>query len=344
MFRRAARPAQHRFSTGPEPLLKKCRLPWRWDTPCAAFPAAGVAGLRFRSSSPAPVEAGLRIAGEDKIVPVVSRRRQTASRVCLLLSIAGLLCAGCVPRGPSGEVRFDFRGSQFDNAQLKLLDPGTSWLVVPEADGLRVVMPQAARVDEVGFGPRAGLRGDFEIAAAFEIIKLSSPATGYGIGPRIHITTATEDEQAATVARLRRVRERDIFSAHSARYVATERDPRERKHATATVPTSALAGKLVLRRTGTNLQYMAIDGEGEIPAEIRSAPFTDADVSSVRISLHRGGASTAGEVRWKEVVLRADEFVPPRGGRRGRWLLALGGLLTAVLLGISGWHYRGLRP
>lgn len=305
MFRRAAIPAQYQFPTGTEPM-----------------------------------GTGLETTGEGRIRAIDPCRRQTAHRVCLLLSIAGLLWAGCVQSVRGGEERFDFRGSQFDNARLKILGEGTARLVAPEADGLRVVIPQAALVQEAGFGPRVGLRGDFEIIAIFEIIKLASPQSGYGVGPRIYITTATEDEQVATVGRLRRVREGDVFAAHSARYVATEPDQRRREHVTATVPTTAKVGRLGLRRTGTNLQYLAIDGEGGIPAEIRSAPFTDADVSSVRISLHRGGGNAAGEVRWKEVVIRADEFVQPRGSRLGGWLLALGALLAAVVLGFGAWHYR----
>jgi hypothetical protein len=133
---------------------------------------------------------------------------------------------------------------------------------------------------------------------------------------------------------------RDVFSAHSARYVGTEQDQRQREHSATTVRTTAKVGKLGLRRTGTNLQYLVVDGEAAIPAEIRSAAFTDADVSSVRISLHRGGADTAGDVRWKEVVMRADEFIEPQGRRTRGWVLPLGALLAAVVLGIGVWRYR----
>jgi hypothetical protein len=242
-----------------------------------------------------------------------------------------------------GEERFDFRGSQFDNARLKILGEGTARLVAPEADGLRVVIPQSAPVEEVGFGPKFGLRGDFEIVATFEIVQISSPKNGYGVGPRIYITTATEDEQAATVARLKRVREGDVFSAHRARYLATEQGERRRDHMTATVPTTAKVGRLGLRRIGTNLQFLATEGEAEMAASIRSVSFTDADVSSVRISLHTGGANTAGDVRWKDVLIRADEFVQPRGSRTAGRLLALGALLAAVVLGIAGWRSRRWR-
>jgi hypothetical protein len=78
-------------------------------------------------------------------------------------------------------------------------------------------------------------------------------------------------------------------------------------------------------------------------ASIRSVSFTDADVSSVRISLHTGGANTAGDVRWKDVLIRADEFVQPRGSRTAGRLLALGALLAAVVLGIAGWRSRRWR-
>jgi hypothetical protein len=279
----------------------------------------------------------------EGICAPISARRQTAHGVCVLLSIVGLLWMGCVQAVRGGEERFDFRGSRFDNARLTVLGEGTAQLLVPEADGLRIAIPQGAAVDEVGFAPRFRLRGDFEIIATFELIHLPSPKSGYGVGPRIYIGTATEDEQAATVARLRRVREGDVFSAHNARYAATKDAGRERTHRTVLVPATGKVGRIGLRRTGTNLQYLASDGEGGNPAEIGSWTFTAADVSSVRMSLHGHGAAAAGEMRWKDVVIRADEFVRPHGSRWAGRLLALGALLVPVAVGIGVWRYRRRR-
>lgn len=278
-----------------------------------------------------------------RICAAISARRQTAHGVCVLLLIAGLPWTACVQGVRAGEARFDFRGSQFDNARLRVLGEGTAELLVPEADGLRIAIPQGVTVDEVGFAPRFGLRGDFEIIVTFEVIHLPTPTSGYGVGPRIYIGTATEDEQAATVARLRRVREGDVFSVHNARYVATKDAGRERTHRTVFVPATGKVGRIGLRRTGTNLQYLASEGEGGIPAEIGSWPFTAADVSSVRMSLHGHGAAAAGVMRWKDVAIRADEFVRPHGSRMAGRLLALGALLVPVAVGIGVWRYRRRR-
>lgn len=266
-----------------------------------------------------------------------------AARMGALFWVAGLLGAGAVLTASGEEQRFDFRESRFDNARLRLLGEGIAELLVPERDGLRVTIPQGAAVEEVGFAPRFGLRGDFEIIVTVEVIDLPTPTSGYGVGPRIYIAAATEDEQAATVARLRRIREGDVFSAHNARYLATKDGGRERKHKIFFVPAAGKVARIGLRRTGTKLQYLASEGDGAIPVEISSWTFTAADVPSVRISLHGHGAAAAGEVRWNDVVIRADEFVRPRTSHGAGRVLALGALLASIAVGIGVWRYRRRR-
>ncbi|NLX95675.1 MAG: DUF1583 domain-containing protein [Rhodopirellula sp.] len=279
--------------------------------------------------------------------PLTLHTRIAATLVSsLLLRIAlltGLLAAIGTRASAFEEKRFDLRDSQFDNAALRLAPAGTSRLVVPEADGLRMMIPAAARVDEVGIQPRVGLRGDFEIIVTYEIIKIAPPKSGYGCGPRIYISTATEDEQAATISRMKRVKEGDSFCAHSARYVAAEQGERQRQHVIHIAPAAAGTGRLCLRRTGKDLHWLADDAERDVLIERHTAPFTDADVSYVQISLHRGGAKTAADARWKEVILRADEFVGGRDANSGGWLLALGGLLAGAVVAIGVWYYRRAR-
>lgn len=260
--------------------------------------------------------------------------------IALVLALLSVIGAGA---SALGEKRIDLRNSQFDNAALGLVHAGTSRLVVPETDGLRMMIPPAARVDEVGIQPRVSLRGDFEIIVTYEIIKIVPPKSGYGCGPRIYISTASDDEQAATISRMKRVKEGDSFCAHSARYVAAEQGERQRKHVIHVAPAAAGSGRLCLRRTGKDLHWLADDAERGVFIELHTAPFTDADVSYVQISLHRGGAKTAAEARWKEVILRADEFVGGRDTGSGNWLLVLGGLLAGAAVAVGVWYYRRAR-
>ncbi len=266
------------------------------------------------------------------------KRRPPHSAIAPLLAVGVLLACGCIDAPQSGEQRFDLRNAEFDNRGLQLLHPGTGRLVRPEPDGLLVKVPRSAKLDEVGFSPRFGLHGDFEVLATYEILDIATPDTGYGVGPRIYLTTASEEEYAATMSRSKRVGLGDQYVAHRARNVQGENGEPVRQHDIHAVATTVKIGELGLRRKGDKLVYLAADGEGTALVELYSLPFTTADIKEVRVSLHRGGASTPAAARWKQLVVRAERFTTE--ARRQSWgfVLLLIALL-AVLLPAGAWYW-----
>ena len=75
----------------------------------------------------------------------------------------------------------DFRGGRLP-AELTVLDDGR--FVKPTPEGLRMTLPK----DRADLGPARvvtsfGVGGDFEITAAFEILRAEEPSGGYGVGP-----------------------------------------------------------------------------------------------------------------------------------------------------------------
>lgn len=248
------------------------------------------------------------------------------------------LWTGCVQRAPPVQQRFDFRDSQFDGLQLGVTDPAMARRMRPEDDGLLMELPGGEGVGEVAFSPRMSLEGDFEIAVAYEIIDIASPDRGYGVGPRIYVATASNDEDAATISRCKSRDGADVYSAHRAQSLPTDSGERQRKHSVQTAPTTATAGQLCLRRIGKELAYLVSDEEKRMLTEIRKLPFTDADVTSIRIGLDRGGATSAAAVRWKDLAIRADAFAT--GQNQISWEALLGvATLAALLLASTAWYW-----
>jgi len=220
----------------------------------------------------------------------------------------------------------DLRAAQFDNDNLRLFGSGTSQFVKPTKEGLAISAPQDKQVKELGFGPKFTLRGDFEITAGFEITKLDDPDGGYGVGPSLHIATSSPAADAATVSRLKRVKEGDVFSTHSATNVAQSDGKPKRKHSVKMFDTTAMTGRLRLVRAGKTLRYLVSEGGPEAEfRELKQIEFTDADVTLVRVSLNRNGAGTPAEMRWLDFAVTAKAFV----GKGQSW--------TAVVASVWPW-------
>ena len=66
-----------------------------------------------------------------------------------------------------------------------LTGPNAREQMFEEPEGLRIVLPSdAERQDPIGLVTRFPIRGDFEITAAYEILRSDKPSAGYGTGPR----------------------------------------------------------------------------------------------------------------------------------------------------------------
>ena len=246
------------------------------------------------------------------------------------------VCAAAPP--PEHAYSIDFRTTQFDNDDLRLFGAGTSQFVKPTKEGLAISAPQDKQVKELGFGPRFTIRGDFEITAGFEMTRLDDPDAGYGVGPSLYIATNSPAEDAATVSRLKRIKEGDVFSTRLATSIPQPGGKPKRDHSVKLFDTTAKAGRLRLVREGKTLRYLVSDAEPDaVFRELKQIEFTDADVTLVRVALNRNGAATPAEMRWLDFSVTAKALVgrsqPKPVGVAWPWVaLVLGSVLLAVVV------------
>ena len=272
---------------------------------------------------------------------MVNQRRCLAQWSLLWTLLPALVAFAGGTEKFGAEARFDFRNGQFDNSRLLLVGRGAARLALPTPVGLRTYIPDGVGPDKVGFMPKLVLRGDFEITATFAIQSTNPPDKGHGVGPTIHIVTCSEDAHAATVGRIRRRGEGDVFSAHYAhnpRGNQTGDKEGKRNRDVRFLKTKARTGRLRLTRFGTKLRFLAAEEESEQFRELWEIDFTDADVRQIRVGLDRHGAATSADVVWKDFIIRAHEF--PKSARLDWLLYGAGALVSVVVLvgGVSYWR------
>jgi len=250
-----------------------------------------------------------------------------------------VLSAASVSSSLAAEYRVDFRDGNFDNRQLRLIGAGSSGLVKPGPSGLLTSVPAGVDIKEVGFTTKCLIKGDFEITASYEILGLAPPTSGYGVGACIHLVAVSKEEHAATLSRLKRVEEGDVYAAHTAWYA----DGGKREHLLRLFHTKADFGKLRLVRIGNTLEYSVADEKSEEFRQLRRVAFTDADVELVRVSVNRNGARSAASVLWKDFTIRAAEIsdLPRRSSGPGLLFWGICVLaVTGAVLGARYWRRR----
>jgi len=263
------------------------------------------------------------------------------------MQLAGILLLLVATDGSNtlgAEYDVDFRGGKFDNQQLRLVGSGAARLVRPGPSGLVIGIPRGAGMSEIGFAPKCVVHGDFEITASYEIVEVSEPDGGYGVGPGIHIATASKAEHAATLSRLRRVKEGDVYGAHVAWFAEGKTEARKREHRVRVFSTNADSGRLRLVRSGKTLEYLVADGGSETFRRLYQVPFADAKVELVRVALHRNGAQTPAVVLWKEFSLRAERIsgLPPPSLAKG-WFFWAMIALVGVVMAAGAWYWWRVR-
>ncbi|MEN6495583.1 MAG: DUF1583 domain-containing protein [Thermoguttaceae bacterium] len=237
------------------------------------------------------------------------------------------------------EYRFDFRNGQFDNRSLELMGVGAARMVKSTAKGVQLAIPSNAKADEVGLSPRMRIQGDFEIRASFEIVDVEAPKAGYGIGPSLYLATDTKEAMAATLSRVKRVKDGEAFVAHSAVNRDSGGTPK-RQHRARKINATSKSGTLCLIRSGNRLQYLAGEGETGALRQVDSVDFTDADVRQVLVRLVRNGDRTGATIVWKTLEIRAERLV--KVGEQGSrsvlaWVSGLMLLLAATTA--AGWYW-----
>ena len=100
----------------------------------------------------------------------------------------------------------DFRSAHLDERAFRIVgrDDDPSHDARPEPRGLLLTVPAGRWERRRCLATKFGVRGDFEITAAFEVLPTAPPRTGYGAGPELLIKPLGGWDTYASMARLRR--------------------------------------------------------------------------------------------------------------------------------------------
>src|SRR5260370_25779690 len=149
----------------------------------------------------------------------------------------------------------DFRGSKLPGA-VRPFGPEAGRCVREEQDGLRITLPKDRKEHrEVGLALTKVVAGDFEITVAFEILAADEPTAAsfsYGVG-----VLMTADE-TARIGRLNRAKGQQVVIWDQWIFEKGKKP----KFVFNAVPCEANVVSLRMKRTGTNLSYLAAPDAG----------------------------------------------------------------------------------
>ncbi|HYT94911.1 MAG TPA: DUF1583 domain-containing protein [Gemmataceae bacterium] len=265
---------------------------------------------------------------------------------CVFLGILlSLLWITCPSAASAAEFTRDFRGRSYDPKQFRPTGSNLHRVTQADAEGWRITLP-ANHVNKlpVGIVPRFGVRGDFEITLAFDILRVDRPTAGNGAGVSIYITMVSPTREAATLGRLVRRGGEHVFFSHRA---TTPEGGNREHHGGRPLVTDASSGRLRLTRTGSLLSYQVAQGESNVFREVYQTEFGTADLDLVRFAADNGGSPTVVDVRIKSVSIRSDELgsprrEPPEADDWSLWIVA-GVVIVLLAAGGYGLHWRSRR-
>ena len=238
-----------------------------------------------------------------------------------------------------GEYRVNFEGGGLDNRNLRLVGPGAAQVLAASDEGLRIQIPGGSAGDELGIAPRFTIGGDFEITAAYRIVDVPEPDGGYGVGPGVYLMLASEENLAASLSRVRRIEEGEVYSAHAARDVP-EGSGSRRQHSVQLEPADAEWGRLRIERNGDVIRYLVAEGDAVDFRPIREAELGPGDVTLARLALVRNGATMPAEILWTDFSVRAERL---HYGHEGSVQVAVAAAIVLLLAAgatVVAWRFR----
>jgi len=223
----------------------------------------------------------------------------------------------------------DFRAGRFDQQQLTYLDNAADY-IKGEQEGLRISLPaNMPDMPPTGFAWQDTIAGDFEISVTYEILEAAPAKSGKPSDIVIFVPFESE-EPREWVAISRSVCPwgdevaafHGMNNADGPHVVATNGTWKLMRHP---FPASERSGKLLLRRTGSTIAYLAADSGSDAFRELHQEPCSTGDVLWVRVYAENGGALTPYSVRILDFQINAGKE------QRGYWVFLLAIVLLVVL-------------
>jgi hypothetical protein len=255
------------------------------------------------------------------------------------------MLAAALPGELREDYQLDFRGMRSLPQELHPLFSTVDQWIHPGVEGLEVRLP-ADRGNSIPVALAAyhAVRGDFEITAAYQIVKADVPKSGIGVGVHLQIKKANPSLESATVAWVIRPGGRSVAAWDR----ATPGPDGKPVYKGGVTESSARSGQLRLQRTGEVLSYLLAEGiTGDAFHQVHQCDFGTEDLERIALKLMTGGQPCAIEARWLNFRIRSQSspsMPQPPGHHTSLWLaVAVGG--TVILGGsLEGWRRWRRRP
>jgi serine/threonine protein kinase len=199
--------------------------------------------------------------------------------------------------------RQDFRAPDANHPLLRTIGEGVEW----EPAGVRLRQPGNQGVlRATGIAPYFQIQGDFEITASYEILHVDRPTTGYGVGVSVYAALDPDTNDAVSLARRLMPDGRTLFMSDRMTPIADE--PNRLRHQVKTFPSTALTGKLRLRREGSMLHFLVAEGDNPEFVEVDELEFSKEEVRFFQISGNAGNSTAGFDIRVLDLAVRADKL------------------------------------
>src|SRR5262249_54706541 len=189
------------------------------------------------------------------------------------------------------------------------------------------------------------VRGDFEITAAYEILRLDEPTEGHGVGVELFVTTDSPAKPELGLFRAARVNEGEVYMRG---WSVIENN--QRRHSVHTTPATCKSGRLRITRTGALATLWAAEQDSDDFRNLWQQELGPEDVKFVRMAAFLGHAPNALDVRIKDLRIRAlniteakaveakalaaeaaNDPANPTGEKKRGWLAAAGLVALAIV-------------
>jgi hypothetical protein len=245
---------------------------------------------------------------------------------------------------PVREFEQSFKGGTDIPRGFELSGPLADQDVKVEPAGLRITLPPGSNGNGQGTGLSStfGVKGDFEITVAFEILQETPPAPPTPGGPdrQTRFTLgATLDREGFNMTTFSRRVHANADTQFLAWVTLWDEAAGKNRQKAKGFPTTAMTGRIRLARTGAILSYSAAEGPVGEFVVLQQYPFGAEDLKHVGLVGATDDAQGSLDVRVTDFHVRAEALpnlpaaAPAKAGGEG-WLMAaaLLGLATALPL------------
>jgi RNA polymerase sigma factor (sigma-70 family) len=259
---------------------------------------AGPVAGQMVSLSPAAVSLA---EGISHTLAVAKGKLLATALLTMTLALGGTTVALNQPQqapraNPAGFYQ-DFRGSQEPVLPLTLFGVKAAQVTQPEARGLHIhVQANDEQRTHIGVMLPLRFRGDFEITAAYEIVRGDIPEFGHGVGVGVLTTLDAPVRELLELMRLARPREGNVYGC--TRILGPAGNEKFQHH---WMPTGSKAGHLRMTRRGSEVTYSAREGGAESFTELFRRPCATADIKEIRLAAYMGFAPNANDVYLKDL-------------------------------------------